>query len=431
MSTSKLHIRLAKDIEGTTLGADAGVVTNIYATGKDASAKGLRGITIPVAENEDIYRTVELEAGSYLIESVLPSGEIVNKEVLLEPGQDHRVSLHGEPSPHEWLSWQQYAGNVSRQKFAPPGKFRSIANAIRPVEDAFVKGLAEIGRGSFRERAFTGVDQWQTVDEMIGPGSEVRLEEMRQRTHAARDREPQADGLEWTSGPGHDDQTQVFHLTPDSGTRQGEIRDFLYWTANGAELIRLPNRWISIDDFNGKGIEVMTDLSQHGGKFRSSVMVLDPSFASILGYLTVGSLPHARLLINRARDMLYGKVNNPYAATVGAYLLLGADKPGTNDNWPRWIENLRNWFEWLPDGAVLFAWLKLHSGDSEAAIEELKQAFYRGIPLYSMGIKRLLEGLSLVSAEDNECREMERRVRRIAWRTNMDQYFTIVRLGRT
>ncbi len=47
---------------------------------------------------------------------------------------------------------------------------------------------------------------------------------------------------------------------------------------------------------------------------------------------------------------MQSKVRDPYAATVGGYLLLRLER---FDLTRSWAGNLANWFEFLPDGCVI------------------------------------------------------------------------------
>ena len=53
-----------------------------------------------------------------------------------------------------------------------------------------------------------------------------------------------------------------------------------------------------------------------------------------------------------SEELLLGKVADPIAACVGAYTLL---RLGEIDRLHEWTENLKNWFDWLPDGLAIRA----------------------------------------------------------------------------
>ena len=86
--------------------------------------------------------------------------------------------------------------------------------------------------------------------------------------------------------------------------------------------------------------------------------------------------------------MLFIKMSNPLAAAAGGYVLLATEQGTEPNDWHRWIENLCNWFEWLPDGAILHASLKLRhqysDGDLDEARRMLIEAYRRGLPFYSV-----------------------------------------------
>ena len=69
-----------------------------------------------------------------------------------------------------------------------------------------------------------------------------------------------------------------------------------------------------------------------------------------------------------SEDLLYGKVADPIAACVGAYTLL---RLGELDRLHEWTENLKNWFDWLPDGLAIRAEHLARRGQHAQALENL------------------------------------------------------------
>lgn len=78
-----------------------------------------------------------------------------------------------------------------------------------------------------------------------------------------------------------------------------------------------------------------------------------------------------------------------------------------------WASNLANWFPWLPDGPVIFAWkLILEYSKIEDEIEDhyisgriresLLQAVARGMPVFTVGLRLLYEGLTMCSYKYKE-----------------------------
>jgi hypothetical protein len=151
--------------------------------------------------------------------------------------------------------------------------------------------------------------------------------------------------------------------------------------------------------------------------------------------MTLGALPTAERLFDQARHMMYRKQTNPLGAAGAGYVLLGTERGSEPKDWHDWISNLLRWFDWLPDGAIQYGWLKLRHRQSSADVDEARDALFtayrRGLPFYSVGLQWLMDGLTLFARRDPEAAEMLNNVRRVAWRTNLQEPFTIVRLPLT
>ena len=89
---------------------------------------------------------------------------------------------------------------------------------------------------------------------------------------------------------------------------------------------------------------------------------------------------------------------------------------------------MRRDFEWLPDGAIQYAWLKLKQADVEKnrgeAREALFQAYDRGLPYYSLGLQWITDGLTLLGEADREANERLNHVQRVTWCADMSNLFT-------
>jgi hypothetical protein len=101
------------------------------------------------------------------------------------------------------------------------------------------------------------------------------------------------------------------------------------------------------------------------------------------------------------------------------------------------VQNLANRFPWLPDGAILDAWVKLRRQKTDkelrAARSGLLEGYGRGLPIYAKGVRLLLDGLTLFASdareagqEDAEVEAALRSVRRWARQTNTRQVFSCV-----
>ncbi|MEM1324272.1 MAG: hypothetical protein AAGG75_28695 [Bacteroidota bacterium] len=485
--STTLHLRLNKYLAGANLAEDAGVKTNIYArpVGPQETRrrqKSVYNISIPVGTGTD-YRSVNLEPGRYIVECILPSGEIITEEVKVEANQPNYLALVASPSPRENLSWQSYSGNIrwqQAQQLKSEGPKRSMKRSVRPkfdqffnlegdfdakefseetlgknanpvwedllkrfldpeetdgqsklnktidmMDDLLLEGLVGFPPETFRNPYEGPKQQWRMVENLIGDQALSVLDFWMKLSQEVRLR-PNPEGPYWYNPSYTEDEVNLFRMSPILPA----FLDYkLLWTPAGAELIILPTAWKKVKTDEFAVVEVMVDTLDAEQQFRASITVQDPTLSSALAYLTAGSLPTARQMLPEARHMLAGKIKNPYAAAAGGYVLMETLEPGAEEVWMNWIDNLYNWFQWLPDGAVLKGWLLLHQGAYDEAHTTFVEAYERGIPLYSLGLKKLLEGLKLFASEDTATMDLQKRVRRVAWRTNMQQIFTIIQLG--
>lgn len=202
---------------------------------------------------------------------------------------------------------------------------------------------------------------------------------------------------------------------------------------NSIELACLSLPWMLLEPSNEVNVEIAVQQSNDPAAFCASVTAHDEDCGVLLGYLASGSLPTARDIAEQAKEMLYYKMANPFAAAAGGYALVATASSTKKQAWHDWIQNLMNWFPHIPDGAILWARLNLLLRRSKADVEEakraLKLAYERGLPCYSMGMRWLMEDLERMAANDPEAEQMLRAVRPIAWRTNYRQPFTILHLG--
>jgi hypothetical protein len=124
----------------------------------------------------------------------------------------------------------------------------------------------------------------------------------------------------------------------------------------------------------------------------------DQSLDVYTGYLTGGRPDHVVTLAPSAEDLLYSKVQNPIAATIGGYALL---KLNDLDRMHNWADNLAAWFEWLPDGAVIAGEVAARRGMDAHAAELFQTAIHRGLPLFTEGLSLLATRLPRLLVDDD------------------------------
>lgn len=490
---SKLHLRIDKYMAGQTSRPPT-VYAKIYTLGEGAKripGSQARQELVPISSQQDQVARVDVEPGHYYVEVVLPSGEILADDVFVEEGQPNELVLRGEHSPHEWLSWQHFAGNVPARPVveqrlkrasatgraaAPPRKVlqgatktggakggggakgsagpKSVSHRPgRTLEDrlARIRGEEEAEVVQPPEVTLRAPIHWLSTPHPVLAKGEVKKEEVWGWLAALGHATPQKLIADLNGGnaplpvlPNANDAAHsVFRVSwDDSGsgatsfkaTTSRAPRHFVVVPRLGSvELVSLPMPWKVLTGSRDADIEIVVQEPAEPAEFCASAIARDEEFGMLLAYLSSGALPTARDMAERAKEMLYHKGKNPFAAAAGGYALVGTASQASKREWHDWVENLMNRFPRVPDGAIQWGQLRMRmrrsASDLKEAREAFKLAYRRGLPFYSMGVRWLLDGLELVSRDDDEAAEMLKKVRQIAWRTNYQQAFTILRLG--
>jgi len=414
---SGLKLRVSKYLMGTDIPRN-GVIANIYALDPDKSQNSKRNLVIPVGYGAR-YETVNLEPGNYLVEALLPSGDILSQEAATKEGQFPEVDLQGEHSAHEWHSLHNLLGNVE----AGDSYYRSYDRvkewssldvwALRNPPPELRSGTPEGSRAWQSLVKWTAKGSAQAMDD-IGPSLEVSLPNDR-------------DGATQV----HSFRMGAEHLPKEQLPRWYALAK----SVKALQLVSVPAPWFNLDNSHELPVELLVRQSE-GGDLEASFSVPDLDLSTALGYMSRGALQAAAHLVDQADavNMLFLKWTNPLGAAGGAYILLGTQPLTDTRPWHEWVRNLMNHFPWLPDGAIQYAWLQLRQGSSpenrRRAREALIKAFSRGIPYYTLGLQWMIDGLTLLGEDDKEAQRMLRSVQQVTWRADMSQTFTSIGLAR-
>jgi hypothetical protein len=155
-------------------------------------------------------------------------------------------------------------------------------------------------------------------------------------------------------------------------------------------------------------VTVLPDADRPGEVVAAAVTGNDDA-ESLLGYLKTGNIENADTVLAKAEHLLFAKFDDPIAATIAGYYLLRVRRLGRLRDW---APNLARHFTWLPDGPVINAWQHIASGRGgggdthyDEAREQLLLAASRGVPVYTEGLRLLVDGLALfASPGDHEVR---------------------------
>lgn len=297
-----------------------------------------------------------LESGTYLARISFPSGEVVRQTCAVHDGD--RTELD--------IDVHALSGFESLERPA----------ILRPLmRDEGTPGLASKAFESTWARRWQGhaVSNWQKMD---FDGTTVSRDDHTVRYQFALDMNPQALEL---GGP---------HIP---------------W-----RVVSLPPRSTVDVTISPRGEE---DLNVE-------VTTQNAEAEALLGYLRSGAVEGADAT---AESLVQSKLGDPIAAAIGGYYLL---RTARLDRLSDWGPNLSAWFPWLADGAVINGWQHLHAGRArrgdyeehfEMAREQLLLATQRGVPVYTEGLRLLIDGLRLLRGDvKDEDQELDSALRFIA-----------------
>lgn len=360
------------------------------------------------------------EAGRYLLQVLLPNGRVVSQPFEIEAGKSTSVEVDlPHEGPHEWTTLQTLAGQVvSPRTLAataadvyPPTYAELSRDPTRGFELAF---LRSDGAGAGLLASRTNDDLAHLIN------ADIAVEEVLTALGGGTAVTPVRDDK--------NDAFALFEFVYEGSVNDGaEARSYYFGfgeprprayllakSAAGASLLTLPVPWTTF----GNEVEVQLLLDRRElaeGEPKYAITITDPMISNALGYVKNGAFKEAAALVGFevARDLLFHKMSSPLAATVGGYLLiLGLDRAAYrthSDAWRDWVDNLCNWFPWLPDGAILKAAKYFVLGDKnrEDAFAALMEAYDRGLPFFTFGLKLMLEGMRRF-ANEGEVKAAER-----------------------
>jgi hypothetical protein len=168
----------------------------------------------------------------------------------------------------------------------------------------------------------------------------------------------------------------------------GKVRAILCWTRSPKEM---STEGLSLGTTGGDlGLVVTTDNAPVEALLRSLAGGSLDMTQHMFGLDPNG--PGAQSAF--AQDLLRDKMNDPIAAAVGGYALL---RCAAFDRIHSWAKNLADWFPWLPDGSVVYAWQLLSDPakrDYVKARSSLLDAARCGVPVFTEGLRLLRDGLN-------------------------------------
>jgi hypothetical protein len=419
-------------------------------TAAERHARKPASFLVPVGD-ASVPVSVDLEAGSYLLRVSMPSGEAIEEQFEVGGHEEKSVFLDASGSVHEWLSWQHLAGNTRvrpskvriERSSAPDAELKLMSGkrsgASQNAPPSLTVRTAE-GQRDF-EYAFTSVESKPHADagvqwlwEAVSPVADDLPNWMRLRDQVGAACESAVVGQSDFA----DERYDLFRTSPHDPRWQARTyppwRNFMVVrSSTGIEVATLPLAWERIAPTPPWNVEVLVFKEARADTFVTRTSVVDESTSAMMGFMTRGRLDHARPFVEWARHMLFAKIFNPLGAAAGGYVLLANASAVAGSEWEGWTENLMQWFEWLPDGAILNGIRRLRTGRNDADFREaqriLLEGFSRGPPFFSMGVLLLQEGLMQLANEWGEPRVKQAlaTVNRTAAYLDTSQPFTTLR----
>lgn len=379
----------------------------------------------------------ELPGGGYYeVEITRPRGGDISREFLIREGEVRIETITMEVSPHEYLSWQQYAGHVPadpfqrrRARFAGASLELHVAAPIPQVlatnlpASELAWDLVRDGKKGFAPWTVPGpLPSWPA---------------------------PQWDDQFVTWFPPMPNLVQAGPLTEELRTK-GLPPNWWFprWLVfdNGSkiDLASVPWPWWGTTERNrDEEIRFVYDRLVPSSVDREApghltISVQDRRWFGLLEFLASGRLSltgemSAEVLRkDDPREALYGKRKGPLAAVAGGIILVASAESSEKQEWDDWLENLSNWFPGIPDGPILLGYRRVQQAKDENDLRSayfiLREAIARGIPFFSACIRMLGLALAQISEEIPEAEKSRRNIAVVSTRVDPDQPFTVIRV---
>jgi hypothetical protein len=217
----------------------------------------------------------------------------------------------------------------------------------------------------------------------------------------------------------------LLHVLSRSRVRSGRdvaLSALVVRQRNAVELLRVPETLSLAERVSSITLE-WHKLAGDPLRF----VATDPDVAMLTDYIASGDVLTASQLKpdlwNTAVAQLRMKLSCPPAAVIAGYLLVSTEHQQSDHDWTQWIENLANWFEDIPDGAIFSGWRALRNGDAYKARSRFAQAIGRGLPILSGSIRMLYRGLIALNDEHRL-----RQIHDVVTNVQPGRVFTTIRL---
>ncbi len=356
-------------------------------------------------------QSVEVAPGTHRVVFTRPDGRLLTTDVAVGPGEtitlDMPESVRG--SPREWLIDAVQAGVISADARPGPGAMGFATEKIQAISGTEVAALVTGG----------------LTDAVTAPDLKLIR--------------AQSDGRFFLYNV---DDTLAERLRAQNYGAEPTVRaaDFPVWvvvrTADWREVGFLPTlgqqgKWLQMPGRGADpwGADVLIDMAADNASHLITY-VRNQRWAMLLAFLARrdfvggGSEYEALFRDNTLQVAIMEKVSNPLAAFAAALIGVGTGQVEMVGVAQNWLRNLVNWFPGVPDGPVILARHLLARGEANAAAALLNVAFARGVPVFSLSVDWLAQGMAALDlAGADEARRWSRLV-------DPGRTFSVLRLPR-
>ncbi|WP_377190464.1 hypothetical protein [Ruegeria meonggei] len=384
------------------------------------------------------------DLGYYSVTLRLPRGKDIQQDLKVETAdsQDHEIIL--PVSPHEYLSWQQYAGRVKAPTLrnepirAPEMASVAAKSVARAMNAVIVRDLDFFDRrgetpATKAVHLSGGVNEWRCIDPDAATLSNLGDYDL---GYLASDEFY----YYWNPAlPGHGQMDEMLNRIAQPASSFDGPAMFPRWIVidrdGQQDLISIPWMWWGYSEQTGQEkIQILYDRLTASpmtpdAPGRTQISVVDQHWSGLLEFVSSGRLLEVAQLATEIfkheppEQALWGKRKSPLIATLGGLALVAASPDRGEQHWDSWLHNLAEWNPGLPDGAVLLGYRLLQLGQYDEARHWLHEGLRRGIPWFSLVVRILRLGLAQLEDDEGLAH-----IARISARVDSDQAFTVIRL---
>ena len=350
------------------------------------SSVAARGLVLP----SDAFAE-ELKPGPYVVVVRLPSGEEHVEQVVLDAAEPTTIQLSPDPSSSGTEPPPSLGGEAEQEQRAGPDRPASLLPGT--AGPTFTPGGGKKGPFAHADALLPIPSAWPDA-----PAQDRHSDKATKERRSARSGRPGEGALGWTlrafahdplvGGGGRPAPAPRVEPAATSGLLELHLPDqtrIVQLLRPGAAPVCAV---VPLDKRFGALVIDADDSGRPAFAYRLRHTLADAALISTAQNKLLDARSYARVM----EEALQQKMNDPLAAAAAAYTLLML---GDLDRLHDWTANLFEQFEWLPDGAAIWAEHAARLGRHEEALVALQALFGRGLPVFSEGLVFAVERLRL------------------------------------